>query len=533
MMRDILHNLGVGVFGLSPGLVSLLDSIGLNYREVIVEESALYSYSIYIVHRPLNRQEQHWLETQQHSGNKLAVLFTSESSIQPANIPVQNRYCRSVHSPDLLNGPLSHLCMIDCYAKVNFYGGKQDIHGICFVDKKNSQAFEQSIYLGIPIEAAFYQFSYTRKVFPSPTGHQPNELVSRSHIGHLQHLVRYALEQLFYSVDLPYLTKWRFPTAKPIITLRIDSDFGTQESLRTLYGLANEYSAILTTFLHVKAHEDWLDWFAQWSNHEHALHGYEHAHISSSYPLYQDVENGYQAMADAGMTPKGYAAPYGIWSLQLSKVLDTYPFSYSSEFTHGYDGLPYWSPKSLPNSNDAFNKRLQIPVHPICTGSLHRYQATESHFIAYFKRYMDIQHGLQQPLMLYHHPLQPGFASIEFILKYAQELGLQWLSYSDWCAFWTQRATEQCNIYYHRPSRQLHSKIKPSLFYELKQDTRDFAIIKPNDWDSQKVFPMNTLTLRKIHCETMADEKFLQNRFSNKWRLLKETIIQNRNRIRL
>ena len=74
-----------------------------------------------------------------------------------------------------------------------------------------------------------------------------------------------------YFIPLIYLSnKWRFPTSKPIITLRIDSDFGTQESLRTLYELADSYSAILTTFLHVKAHEDWLDWFAQWSNHEHA-----------------------------------------------------------------------------------------------------------------------------------------------------------------------------------------------------------------------------------------------------------------------
>ena len=533
MDKDRVHNLGIGVFGLSSALASLLDSIGVNYREVTVNEAALYSCSVYIVHRPLNTQEQDWFKTQQHSGDKLAVLFTLESGSQPANTPVKKRYCRSVHSPELLEGPLTHLCMIDCYAKVSFYDGKQDLHGICFVNKKNNKAFEQSVYLGIPIEAAFSKFSYTRKVFPSPTGHRPNELVSSSHIGHLQDLVNYALEQLFYSVDLPYLRKWRFPTSKPIITLRIDSDFATQESLRILYELANSYSAILTTFLHVKAHEDWLDWFAQWSNHEHALHGYEHAHISSSYPLYQDVENGYQAMTLAGIRPNGYAAPYGIWSEQLSKALDTYPFSYSSEFTHGYDGLPYWSPKSLPDSDDALIRRLQLPIHPICTGSLHRYQATESDFTAYFKRYMDTQHGFQQPLMLYHHPLQPGFTSIEFILKYAQELGLQWLSYSDWSTFWTKRAAEQCNIYYHKSSRQLRSKDKPSLLYELKQDTQDFAIISTNDWDSQKVLPMNTLTFRKIQCETMADEKFLENRFSNKWRLLKETIIQNRNRIRL
>ena len=532
MDEDRIHNLGIGVFGLSTALASLLDSIGVNYRELRVDEAAQYSYSVFIVHRPLSRYEQDWLESQQHSGNKVAVLFTLESGSRPANISVQKRYCRSVHSPDLLGGPLSHLCMIDCYAKVTFYDGKKDIHGICFVDKKNSQAFEQSTYMGVPIET-LSQFSYTRKIFPSPTGHRPNELVSRSHVGHLQHLIRYAIEHLFYSVDLPYLSKWRFPTSKPIITLRIDSDFGTQESLRTLYEMADSYSAVLTIFLHVKAHEDWLDWFAQWSNHEHALHGYEHAHISSSYPLYQDVENGYQAMRQAGITPKGYAAPYGIWSKQLSKALDTYPFMYSSEFTHGYDSLPYSIQAPISSSDDTMNQRLQIPVHPICTGSLNRYKATESDFIAYFKRYMDTQYGLQQPLMLYHHPLQPGLASIEFILKYAQELGLQWLSYRDWAIFWIQRTTEQCDIYYHNASKQLRIKNQTSLLYEMKQDSQAFAIVEPNDWDSQKKLPINSLTFRKIPCEIMVDEKFLHDRFSKKWILWKETLIQHRNRIRL
>mgnify|MGYP006249427947 FL=1 len=93
--------------------------------------------------------------------------------------------------------------------------------------------------------------------------------MSRTHKGHLQHLLRYALEQLFYSIDLPFLSKWNFPTSQPIITLRIDSDFSTEKSLHAIYELAHTYSAILTTFLHVKAHEDWLEWFTQWPKHEH------------------------------------------------------------------------------------------------------------------------------------------------------------------------------------------------------------------------------------------------------------------------
>jgi hypothetical protein len=69
--------------------------------------------------------------------------------------------------------------------------------------------------------------------------------------------------------------------------------------------------------------------------------------------------------------------------------------------------------------------------------------------------------------------------------------------------------------------------------YELKQDSPDFAIIHPNDWDAKSMVPIHTLSLQTKKSGTMADNEFLQNRFSNKWQLWKESFIQNRNRIRL
>ena len=34
MDEDRIHNLGIGIFGLSTALASLLDSIGVNYRDL-------------------------------------------------------------------------------------------------------------------------------------------------------------------------------------------------------------------------------------------------------------------------------------------------------------------------------------------------------------------------------------------------------------------------------------------------------------------------------------------------------------------
>ena len=48
MDKDRIHNLGIGVFGLSSALASLLDSIGVNYRELRVDEaSSIFLFRIY------------------------------------------------------------------------------------------------------------------------------------------------------------------------------------------------------------------------------------------------------------------------------------------------------------------------------------------------------------------------------------------------------------------------------------------------------------------------------------------------------
>jgi hypothetical protein len=118
-------------------------------------------------------------------------------------------------------------------------------------------------------------------------------------------------------------------------------------------------------------------------------------------------------------------------------------------------------------------------------------------------------------------------------MEYAQELDLQWLSYHEWATFWLQRTSERNEIYYDKKKKRLISKDTPNMLYELKQDNRDFAIIHPHDWDPQNMLPTHTLSFQTKKSGTMADKEYLQNRFSNKWQLWKESFIQHRNRIRL
>jgi hypothetical protein len=68
-------------------------------------------------------------------------------------------------------------------------------------------------------------------------------------------------------------------------------------------------------------------------------------------------------LARVGIEPVGFAAPEGRWNPGLDRVLEALGYAYSSDFSVGYDDLPFF-----PWRDGRFSRVLQIPVHPICEG---------------------------------------------------------------------------------------------------------------------------------------------------------------------
>src|SRR5690606_24650264 len=117
--------------------------------------------------------------------------------------------------------------------------------------------------------------------------------------------------------------------------------------------------------------------------------------------------------------PAGFCAPYGIWNKALSRALAEMDFEYSSEFTFAYDGFPIQIDKNLP---------LQIPIHPICPGSLNRHRQTESEINTYFDFIINNKLSRFEPVLLYHHPMQKGIENLEHIFKRVNSENLEKLS---------------------------------------------------------------------------------------------------------
>ena len=520
-------SLTIGVLGLKPGLQNLLQNLGIRVEALNTPPSDPTNYSIIIVHRALNNSEKHELAKFQaenrssltHEHDFLGVLYTFESGIVPLASQPKDIRRRSLMSDDLLGTPLESFAYIDVYSTIRLYDQDEHLYSAVYLETGGVG------YFGFPIENPLERTGYTRKRFPSNLEFYPNELVSQVHRQKLQDLLQFGLEKVLFSINLPWIQNWYFPTEQPIITLRIDTDFGTQKSMHELFELAGKNGAKLSNFLHVQAHEDWLSWFSHYPIHEYAIHGYQHALIDSSYQLYQDIEQANETMKEQGLEAKGYAAPYGIWSKTLSNVLDKYPFTYSSEFTHGYDGFPYFVEG---------NKRLQIPMHPICTGSLHRYGATTEDFKGYFKRIIEAKTAQWQPIMLYHHPLQPGANALDFAMRYANEKGIHWLRYDEWAEFWIKRSEQRYRLEYSASQGIIAGEIHGDLPILIKTDhDRGFLLYQEQAKSGVKIEEQKHSLYWKPHTESLVNKMFLEERFSKPWELWKESLIQYRNRIRI
>ncbi|RMI27833.1 MAG: hypothetical protein D6681_00200, partial [Calditrichaeota bacterium] len=238
------------------------------------------------------------------------------------------------------------------------------------------------IYLALPLDRLMLTTRPRREPFYSPAGTRfPNERVVGISKGALLRVAQALLISLFKERGLPLVHRWYFPHgARNLFAFRIDSDFATPEQVRAWYELGRRHHLRFTWFLHAAAHESWLDVFREFEGHEMAVHGYRHYTYRSYRRNYQNLSRGRELLRQQGFEPEGVAAPYGLWYPALARAQEALGFAYASEFSLGYDTFPFF-----PFVDGHFSPVLQVPIHPICIGSLIRAGYSEAEMEAYFR----------------------------------------------------------------------------------------------------------------------------------------------------
>ncbi|MFA5668438.1 MAG: hypothetical protein WC967_04285 [Balneolaceae bacterium] len=515
-----LKSLTIGTLAPSFGLTAILNAIGLNYENAFNQQLTTESYSVIILENadgisPHIRSA--LVKFAEDGGSVLEITKKPRFYKAHKVVSTQRSYLtNSNHHPGF--DRVSHI----------------DLFGKCGLSQNTDSYFEGLLdfqtsgkgtfsFIGLDITSIWSPKSPRRKRFHSEHGIPPDEIVSPVSRSEIIRLIETTLLELHIRANLPMVSKWHSLTKAPVFAFRIDSDYGTQQSLQDILDLARAKELSLTWFLHVNAHKEWLDYFETFGDQELALHCFEHGTSTSKEKILADLQKGNALLKAADIETKGFAAPYGIWSDGLKQSLSEFERSYSSEFTAGYEGVPY---ELELNEGHTL---LQIPMHPICTGSLSRRKYTSATMKKYFDQVIETTLALQQPLILYHHPLQPGLDVVEHIFNRVTELGFKNLTFQEYADFWQTRSQFQFKAHYSNNKIHIDSNSSSQVLLKVSNSHLGFDLIDALG----KTFELVPTSTFKYGEPSLPSPKEVRSLHSQKLRLLKTSIYDWKNRNRL
>jgi peptidoglycan/xylan/chitin deacetylase (PgdA/CDA1 family) len=205
-------------------------------------------------------------------------------------------------------------------------------------------------------------------------------------------------------------------------------------------------------------------------------HGHYHVVYRDEAENRRNLERAQAQLAQAGITPVGFAAPEGRWNDGLDRVLESLGYSYSSDFQLGYDDLPFF-----PWRDGRFSRVLQVPVHPICEGLFFNAGVTDGQVIArHLVSVMRKKIAAGEPAFVYGHPerrLGKHPAVIKALADEVNSHALLWrVTLTEFARWWRWRLERRWSLLPRGEAR-----------FEIQLD----------DWDDE--YPLGLEILRGSH----------------------------------
>lgn len=421
--------INIGIANLTEVWKNILTQLGASFSPV--QDDAGYSlgkHSLIIVNKPLSPKS---VDICKHYLRSGGAIIDCGYLIDKIISGTFNRCRKSFIIPHSqpFKQPVS---IIDSCLAVNTFSKAQHLDKTLCIDTFGSGVIA---FLGLPIEALFSDTRSKRKEFPAKTLRLPNEEVAAVSKGEILRLLFYLIKHLHSIRRIPFIHAWFFPdTAKNVFLFRIDSDYGSKKQIRTWYEMGKEHAITYTWFLHAAAHEQWIDLFHEFKGHEIALHGYDHV-TSKRYAANKiNVQKAIDVFTQHRFPATGFASPYGSWNDSLQKVFEESGFLYTSEFSCNYDSLP-----GYPVINNRTSPVLQIPIHPICIGSLIKAKAGDKEILAYFIAQCDYCIRQCNPIILYDHVLHAYPHLLKELFTHIRSLQIPVLTFSEYALWWKKR----------------------------------------------------------------------------------------------
>ena len=497
----------------SKALTSILDTIGVWYESTPSMPLIPQNYALLIIEKS-NSTSHRKREIKTFISEGGNVLEITNQPLYYTNVVSKKHISRLLNSTT--SNSFNRIPFLDIYSKVALSSKNTILSGLVDIDYKSE--YEKIAFIGLDITKLFSSHTYRRKRFHSPFGQNPDEIVSTIQRDAICDLVEITIQQIWIKENLPFLKKWHSPTPNPVFAFRIDSDYGTQNSLQKIYDLLTTHKLKATWFLHIQAHEEWLDFFKKFKHQELALHGYNHGYSSSSAKIENNIKLGLDLLDKAKIDVEGFCAPYAIWNKGLSETLAKFDFLYSSEFTRAYDALPFHDE----------NEHMQIPIHPICTGSFSRIRYKEKEIQKYFLYILKQKMQLWKPVIFYHHPQQFALSVFDEVFEKVNESKLTNLTFAEFARFWNTRKSSNIEYVLDGETLSIESDNEDLIVY-ASTSLDGFSLITPNT----KISLSDITSTFKYDTTSLPSPNEIEKLSENKLQLKKTSLLDWKNRFPL
>jgi hypothetical protein len=177
-----------------------------------------------------------------------------------------------------------------------------------------------------------------------------------------------------------------------------------------------------------------------------------------------------------GITPRGYAGPFGEWNTTLAKALEHRGFEYSSEFALDYDNLPFY-----PFLGERSSFVMQIPIHPISTGTLRNARHSTEEMKNYFEIIMEDHLAGRLPLFIYDHPANPDHETLDWLFQTVKDRKIPAMTMGQYADWWKIRTETHWSARLENGHLQLSSSnLGDSVKIEVFQSDKCHTIAEKN-----------------------------------------------------
>lgn len=480
----------IGLTQDEPAWEILLRQIGIAFKVISDHDSFANDFSMIIVNSTADSAIQQRIEDFSRQGG--ALLYTTKSVKEIKNRTHTSIFVNSL--PPTKKELYEFYNILDLYSDVVYFQNNEFVEIVQAGDG-------WKIFFGIDVGIVLTS-DVKRKNFFRDTGRMPNEIVAKRNKGMLRQLIFSLLVKIHHLQQIPFVHQWYYPDSEPtIFTMRIDSDKGSQAQIEHIYQVSETFSIPTTWFLDVKSHEAWLPYFQKFLDQEIGVHCYEHVVHTSAVLNKENFGKALNLLRQNKLEPKGISAPTGGWNKQYAEAIQSLGFHYSSEFAYDYDNLP-----SYPFINGHFLPLPQLPIHPVCIGSMVRARMSEEEMVRYYRAIIDKNYLLNEPIALYHHPTHEHNGIFEEVFRYINERNIRKLSFSEYSDWWK-----------YRTSNLVPLKFSDGIFDPLAKNTSThYRIIRSDGSESTTAMngkiDIKSIPFRRIDREILPNEHLMRSR---------------------